>query len=72
VIIDSGSAVRVKLLSRGLETIISADGQLQAKLGADDAVTIRRSRYAARLLHLRDTSFFAAVRQKLRWSGSSV
>ena len=72
VIIDSGSAVRVKLLSRRLETIISADGQLQAKLGADDAVTIRRSRYAARLLHLRDTSFFAAVRQKLRWSGSSV
>jgi NAD+ kinase len=72
VIIDSNSTVRVKLLSRHMETIISADGQLQATVGADDAITIRRSRHSARLLHLRGTSFFAAVRQKLRWSGSSV
>jgi NAD+ kinase len=72
VIISSNSAVRVKLLSRRLETIISADGQLQATLGAGDAITIRRSRRSARLLHLGDSSFFAAVRQKLRWSGSSV
>ena len=72
VIIDSNSAVRVKLLSRHMETIISADGQLQATLGAGDAITIRRSRRSARLLHLGDSSFFAAVRQKLHWSGSSV
>ena len=72
VIIDSNSVVRVKLLSRRLETIISADGQLQATLCADDAITIRRSRRSARLLHLGDSSFFAAVRQKLHWRGSSV
>ena len=72
VIISSNAAVRVELLSRHLETIISADGQLQATLGAGDAITIRRSRRSARLLHLGDSSFFAAVRQKLHWSGSSV
>ena len=66
------SAVRVRLLSRRMETIISAAGQLQATLGADDAITIRRSRRSARLLHLGDSSFFAAVRQKLHWSESSV
>jgi NAD+ kinase len=72
VIISSNSTVRVKLLSRQMETIIAADGQLQATLGADDAITIRRSGRSAKLLSLGDSSFFAAVRKKLHWSGSSV
>jgi NAD+ kinase len=72
VIISSNSTVRVKLLSRQMETIIAADGQIQATLGADDAITIRRSRRSAKLLRLGDSSFFAAVRKKLHWSGSSV
>ncbi len=72
VIVSSKCAVQVKLLSRQLETIISADGQLRATLGADDSVTIRRSRRMVRLVHLGGSSFFAAVRQKLHWSGSAV
>ena len=72
VIISSNAVVRVKLLSKKLETIISADGQVQATLGEDDAIIIRRSRRSAKLLHLGGSSFFAAVRQKLHWSGSSV
>lgn len=72
VIISSNSSVRVKLLSRQLETIIAADGHVHATLGGDDAIVIRRSRRSARLLSLGDSSFFAAVRQKLHWSGSSV
>jgi NAD+ kinase len=72
VIVSSDSAVQVKLLSRELETIISADGQIQANLCADDAITIRASRRSARLLHLGGSSFFATVRQKLHWSGSAV
>jgi NAD+ kinase len=72
VIVNSNSAVRVTLLSRDMETIVSADGQIQATLCADDAITVRRSRRSARLLNVGDSSFFAAVRQKLRWSGSSV
>jgi hypothetical protein len=35
-------------------------------------ITIRRSRRSARLLHLGGSTFFAAVRQKLHWSGSFV
>jgi NAD+ kinase len=72
VIINSNATVRVKLLSREMETIIAADGQIQATLGADDAITIRRSRRSAKLLRLGGSSFFAAVRKKLHWSGSSV
>jgi NAD kinase len=72
VIVSIKSVVRVKLLSKEMETIIAADGQTQANLEAGDTVTIRRSRRKARLLLPGETSFFETVRQKLHWRGSSV
>jgi len=72
VVIGSSSVVRVKLLSKEMETIIAADGQIQANLAVGDTVTIRRSRRVARLLHPGETTFFDTVRQKLHWRGSSV
>jgi NAD+ kinase len=72
VVISSSSVVRVTLLSKEMETIISADGQIEANLEAGDIVTIRRSRRVARLLHPGETTFFDTVRQKLHWRGSSV
>jgi NAD+ kinase len=72
VVISSSSDVRVTLLSKELETIISADGQIEANLEAGDIVTIRRSRRVIRLLHPGETTFFDTVRQKLHWRGSSV
>ena len=72
VVISSSSVVQVKLLSKEMETIMAADGQIQASLKAGDTVTIRRSRRVARLLNPGETSFFETVRQKLHWRGSSV
>jgi NAD+ kinase len=72
VIISSNSVVRVKLLSKEMETIVAADGEIQATLAAGDTVILRRSRRQARLLYPGDTSFFETVRQKLHWRGSSV
>jgi NAD+ kinase len=72
VIINISSIVQVKLLSKEMETIIAADGQIQANLAAGDTVMIRRSRRMARLLMPGETSFFETVRQKLHWRGSSV
>jgi NAD+ kinase len=72
VVVSADSVIEVKLISRQLETIVAADGQIQASLGADDAILIQRSRRAAKLVRLGGSSFFAAVRKKLHWSGSSV
>jgi len=72
VIISSNATVSVKLLSRGMETMVAADGQILASLREGDVITIRRSRRCARLLRPGNASFFAAVRQKLHWRGSSV
>jgi NAD+ kinase len=72
VIVSIRSTVRVKLLSKKMETIIAADGQIQANLAAGDTITIRRSRRTARFLFPGETSYFETLRQKLHWRGSSV
>jgi len=72
VIVSLDSVVRVRILSRRVETILSADGQVQTQLSAGDSVEIRRSQRCVRLLRLAGTSFFETLRQKLHWSGSNV
>jgi NAD+ kinase len=72
VIVSLSSAIRVELSSKGMDTIVAADGQLQANLAAGDSITIRRSRRKVHLLHPGETSFFETIRQKLHWRGSSV
>ena len=39
-------------------------------MDAGDEVTIRRSRSAVRLVHLKDSSFLEALRRKLHWRGT--
>jgi NAD+ kinase len=72
VIVSLDSIIAVKVLSEKPETILSADGQNESALTAGDVITVRRSRYAVRLMHLHGTSFFPTLRQKLGWSGSHV
>ena len=72
VIVSMKATVDVKVLSRGMEIIVAADGQVEATVGAGDAITIRRTRRAVNLLPLGGWSFFDTVRRKLHWSGSAV
>lgn len=72
VIVSLNSWVQVKVLSQKLETILTADGQVQAALAAGDLITIRRSPHIIQLLHPAESSFFQTLRQKLSWSGSNI
>lgn len=72
VIVPMSSVVQVKVLSERVETMLTADGQVQTPLTRGDFVQIRKSRRAVRLLRLRGHSFFQTLRQKLHWSGSHV
>jgi NAD+ kinase len=72
VIVSLDSTVRVRLRSEDMETIVSADGQLEATLGTGQDITIRRSRRSVKLLQLGGSSFFDTLRQKFHWSGSTV
>ena len=70
IILPLSATLRVKAVSPSPATIVSADGQLVGDLDAGDEVTIRRSRRAVRLVHLKDSSFLEALRQKLHWRGT--
>ncbi len=72
VIVPLDSIVTVRVLSKRVETILTADGQPPRRLAAGELVTIRRSRHEIRLLHLAGSSFFETLRGKLGWSGSHV
>ncbi len=72
VIISQRSTVQVRLLSEKMETIVAADGQVEGGLKGGDALNIFRSRRKVRLIVPPSSSFFDAVRRKLRWSGSAV
>jgi NAD+ kinase len=72
VIVSLHSVVRVKVLSKRVEVILTGDGQITTPLAAGDVVAVRKSRQTIRLLHLAGSSFFETLRRKLNWSGSSV
>ena len=72
VIVSLEATVRVKVLSKRIETVLTADGQKMIPLGTGDVITIRRSRHSVRLLHLAGSSFFETLRRKLNWRGSNV
>jgi NAD+ kinase len=66
------SVVQVTVLNERVDTILTADGQVQIPLNAGDFVQIRKSKFAVRLVRLRGDSFFQTLRKKLNWSGSHV
>jgi len=51
-------------------TFLNADGQITGELVVGDEITIRRSRRAVRLVHLKNSSFLEALRRKLHWRGT--
>jgi NAD+ kinase len=72
VIISLDSTVEVRLLRRRVEAYLAADGQIQTKIVPGGTVSFRRSPRSVRLVRFPWASFFATLRQKLNWSGSSL
>lgn len=71
-ILDFKSTIGIKVINPRPATVLSGDGQALHELVAGDLLTIQRSRFAIRLMHLAGTSFFDTLRAKLYWRGASV
>jgi NAD+ kinase len=71
-ILPLASTIRIRAVSPKPATVLSADGDVIAELSAGDEVLVRRSRRTVRLMQLANSSFFAALRQKLNWRGENV
>lgn len=70
-IVPLNATVRIKPVNGRTQMLLSADGEIVSNLSPGDEVTVKRSRYSAKLMHLADSSFFAALRRKLHWRGTN-
>lgn len=72
VIVRLRAVIEVRLLTHGVATFFSADGQVGTEVEVNERITVQRSRHAACLVRRPGASFFQTLRQKLSWSGSAV
>ena len=70
IILPLSATITVKAVTTVATAYLNADGQIVGELGDGDEVTIRRSRRAVRLVHLKNSSFLEALRRKLHWRGT--
>lgn len=71
-VIPDTSRIAIAGQAGGGSPALSVDGQVGQPLIPGDTVLVSRGDYRVRFLHLPDYSYFGVLRQKLRWSGSSV
>jgi NAD+ kinase len=69
-IVPLAATIRICPVNQRAPTVLSADGEVISELAPGAIVTVRRSRYSVRLMHLADSSFFEALRRKLHWRGA--
>jgi NAD+ kinase len=70
IILPLSATIRMKAVKTEPATFLNADGQIAGELVNGDEIIIRRSRSTVRLVHLADSSFLEALRQKLHWRGT--
>ena len=70
IILPLSATISVKAVTTVASAYLNADGQISGELDDGDEVTIRRSRRAVRLVHLKNSSFLEALRRKLQWRGT--
>ncbi len=72
VIIPLSATIKVQVLSEKVDTILTADGQVQLPMKSGDLVEVHRSHAALRLLNPGGISFFDTLQHKLNWSGTTL
>jgi NAD+ kinase len=71
-ILPINAVIEVKIVNPKPSTVFSVDGQMVSELAEGDVITVKRSRKAARLMHLAGTTFCETLRRKLHWRGASL
>jgi NAD+ kinase len=72
VIVGDSSAIEVEASEPDSPVFLTLDGRSPVPLEFGSIVTIRRSEKVLPLAVLPELSFFGVVRQKLKWSGSTI
>jgi NAD+ kinase len=72
IIVGQDSLIEVEVTERDYPVFLTVDGGDPVRMEAGSVVTIRKARRTLPLAVMPDVSFFNVVRQKLKWSGSSL
>lgn len=72
VIVDDRSIIEVEPSEDDSPTYLTVDGRSPMLLNTNSVVTVRRSEKVLPLAVLPEVSFFSVLRQKLKWSGSTI
>ena len=72
VIVEDGSRIEVEPAEPDYPIYLTVDGRSPILIDFESVVTIRRSEKILPLAVLPQISFFSVVRQKLKWSGSTI
>jgi NAD+ kinase len=71
-VVSDRSRIAVVVRDGEGQQALSVDGQVGQALEHGDCVTVQRSDRSVRFIHLPGYSYYAVLRQKLHWSGSSI
>lgn len=71
-VVPDDCSIQVTIARSHDDPHLTVDGQVGQSLMAEDQIEVRRSARGIRVMHLPDYSYFAVLRQKLHWRGSSV
>lgn len=66
-VVAAESEITVEVVTRSDWIVLTVDGQVGSPLAPGDRVRVARAREPVRLLRFPDQTFFAVLRQKLRW-----
>ena len=72
IIVGADSTIEVEVTERDYPVFLTVDGRDPVRMEFGSVVTIRKANRTLALAVMPDVSFFNVVRQKLKWSGSSV
>lgn len=71
-VIPDGKRITVGIVKSAGDLVLSVDGQISEPLQPGDRIEVRRSARQIRFIHLPHHSYFAVLRQKLHWRGSTL
>jgi NAD+ kinase len=72
IIVGENSTIEVEVTERNYPAFLTVDGRDPMRMEMGSVVTIRKAAKTLPLAVMPDVSFFNVVRQKLKWSGSSI
>jgi NAD+ kinase len=72
VVLPDDATITLRVTAAARTLLLAADGQEELRVRQGDVLEVRRSRRNARLVLLPGHDYFAVLRHKLQWRGSSV